>query len=199
MKSKSGIFLLLIAGLALTVASSSPFPAWETPAYAQVNKSKKDASAKGKEDAPPAVPKKIELPDQSSAIHPETFRMIETIERKNRELKKREEEILLKEEQLKFLEAKILSDLDRIENALARSQELLGIQNERVVKNIKALVKAYSAMKPKEAAKLLEAVDEELAIQIISGMKGKVAGKVLSQLNVKVAKSISEKLAGKNK
>jgi len=190
---------MLIAGLALTVASSSPFSSWEAPAYAQVNKSKKDASAKDKEDAPPAAPKKIELPDQSPAIHPETFRMIETIERKNRELKKREEEILLKEEQLKFLEAKILSDLDRIENALARSQELLGIQNERVVKNIKALVKAYSAMKPKEAAKLLEAVDEELAIQIISGMKGKVAGKVLSQLNVKVAKSISEKLAGKNK
>jgi flagellar motility protein MotE (MotC chaperone) len=53
--------------------------------------------------------------------------------------------------------------------------------------------------KPKDAAKLLETVDEDLAIQIVSGMKDKVAGKVLSPLNVKVAKNISEKLAGGNK
>ena len=51
-------------------------------------------------------------------------------------------------------------------------------------------------MKPLEAAKLLEVINENLAIQIISGMKSKVAGKVLSKLNVRVAKSISEKLAG---
>jgi flagellar motility protein MotE (MotC chaperone) len=44
---------------------------------------------------------------------------------------------------------------------------------------------------------LVEAIDEGLALQIISGMKSKIAGQVLSNLDVKVAKRISENLAGK--
>ena len=43
----------------------------------------------------------------------------------------------------------------------------------------------------------LGAIDEHLALQIISGMKSKIAGQVLSQLDVKVAKALTEKLAGK--
>ena len=52
-------------------------------------------------------------------------------------------------------------------------------------------------MKPAEAANLIGAIDEHLALQIISGMKSKIAGQVLSQLDVEVAKALTEKLAGK--
>ena len=54
-------------------------------------------------------------------------------------------------------------------------------------------------MKPGEAAKLIESIDEDLALKIVAGMKSKIAGQVLSQLDVKVAKRISETLAGKMK
>lgn len=140
---------------------------------------------------------KVALPDPVPGISPETFRMIEMIEKKNRELKKRDAEITLKEQRLKTLERNIQKDLKKIEDAIARSEEQIGIQKDLIKENVAGLVKAYSAMKPLEAAKLLEVINENLAIQIISGMKSKVAGKVLSKLNVRVAKSISEKLAGK--
>jgi flagellar motility protein MotE (MotC chaperone) len=52
-------------------------------------------------------------------------------------------------------------------------------------------------MKPEEAAGLIEAIDDDLALKIVAGMKSKIAGKVLSKLDVKVAKRISETLAGK--
>ena len=142
---------------------------------------------------------KVKLPDQASAVNPEAFRMIEMIESKNRELKKREEELVAKEQQLKTLEQKISADLQKIDNALTKSQEQLGLQKELVKENIDSLIKVYSTMKPEEAATLLEAIDENLALQIISGMKSKIAGQVLSRLDVKVAKNISEKLAGKVK
>ena len=51
-------------------------------------------------------------------------RLLEMIERKNRELKKREEELLLKEKNLEVLEKKILSDLQKIEEALARIEKV---------------------------------------------------------------------------
>ena len=106
---------------------------------------------------------------------------------------------MAKEQQLKNLEQKISADLQKIDNALTKSQEQLGLQKELVKENIDSLIKVYSTMKPEEAATLLEAIDEDLALQIISGMKSKVAGQVLSRLDVKVAKNISEKLAGKAK
>lgn len=140
---------------------------------------------------------KITLPGQMPAVSPETFRMIETIESKNRELKQREEELRLKEIRLEALEAKVREDLKKIEKSIAESKEQLGIQDEKTKENVDALIKVYSSMKPEEAANLVEAIDENLALKIIRGMKSKIAGKVLSNLDVKVAKRISEKLAGK--
>ena len=140
---------------------------------------------------------KIRLPGQMPTVSPETFRMIETIENKNRELKKREEALRLKEVRLEALEAKVRKDLNKIEKSIFESKEQMGIQDEKNKENVEALIKVYSSMKPEEAANLVEAIDEGLALQIISGMKSKIAGQVLSNLDVKVAKRISENLAGK--
>lgn len=153
------------------------------PAFAQEEKKKEEVE--------------IKLPEQRAVISPETFRMIEMIEKKNRELKKKEETLKNKELQLKKLELKLREDLQKINLALARSEEQLGLKDERTRQNIDSLIKVYSSMKPEEAANILEALDEDLAIKIISGMKSQTAGQVLSQLDVKIAKTISERLAGK--
>ena len=174
-------------------------------AYAQLKQLDKEGEkVRGDKELIPtegqeAEKKKIQLPGQTPAINPETFRMIETIETKNRELKKREEELRLKEIRLKALEAKVRKDLEKIEQSISESKEQLGIQEEKSKENVAALIKVYSSMKPQEAANLVEAIDEGLALKIISGMKSKIAGQVLSQLDVKVAKRISEKMAGKTK
>ena len=131
------------------------------------------------------------------AVNPETFRMIETIEKKSRELKLREEELRIKELKIKAIEAKVKKDLEKIEKGLSQSKQQLGAQDKKNKKNVEALIKVYSSMKPGEAASLIEAIDDDLALKIVSGMKSKIAGKVLSQLDVKVAKRISETLAGK--
>ncbi|MCA9484096.1 MAG: hypothetical protein KC553_10205 [Nitrospina sp.] len=149
----------------------------------------------GEETAEPGV--KPELPAAPSEINPETLRMMEIIERKNRELKQREEEMALREKNLQALEKKIQEDLDKIETALKRSEEQVGIKRDLIEKNVNNLVKVYSAMKAAEAAKLLENLDEGVAVQIVSKMKSKTAGSVLGKMKTDVAKRISEKIAGK--
>ena len=91
----------------------------------------------------------------------------------------------------------IQKNLEKIEQALKESKEQFGEKEKIIKKNVDSLIKVYSSMKAPEAAKLIAAIDEDLALRIISGMKDKVAGQVLSQLDVKVAKAITEKLAGK--
>jgi flagellar motility protein MotE (MotC chaperone) len=149
------------------------------------------------EPTPRAQTEPPQLPTQPASVSPETLRLLEMIERKNRELKKREEELLLKEKNLEALEKKVLSDLQKIEDALARSEEMVGIRKDLIEKNVKALVKAYSNMKPVQAAALLEEMDEGTAIIIISRMKSRTAGKVLGAMNTRIAKKNSVQIAGK--
>ena len=161
------------------------------------NESKTETQVGTENDAKKEKKEKIALPTGMPAVNPETFRMIETIEKKNRELKLREEELRIKELRIKAIEAKVNKDLEKIEKGLSQSKQQLGDQEKKNKKNVEALIKVYSTMKPGEAANLIEAIDDDLALKIVSGMKSKIAGKVLSQLDVKVAKRISETLAGK--
>ncbi len=196
MKARASILIPLFFAVLLLAAEIVDQSTPGNAAFAQEEEAE-TADAPAAEESEPAPP--VSLPGPVPGVSPETFRMIEMIEKKNRDLKQREENIQLREQHLKALEQKIQEDLKKIEDAIAKSQEQIGIQKNLIKKNVEALVKAYSSMKPQEAANLLEAINEDLAIQIISGMKSKVAGKVLSKLNVRVAKNISEKLAGKRK
>ncbi len=168
----------------------------------EAEKEDKPKKKKGKlffksEEEEEAAPEKVKLPQQNAAISPETFRMIEMIEKKNTELKVREEELAAKEQQLRTLEENIRKDLEKIEMALAKSKEQLGQKETLIKENVASLIKVYSSMKPAEAANLIAAIDQDLALQIIAGMKSKIAGLVLGELDVNVAKAISEKMAGK--
>ena len=205
------IFVFLIAGALVVVGVPDKYLAGKLEpemVYAQV-KELDEETEKNLEQKKLFPMEKVEeevieketfaLPGQMSAVSPETFRMIETIEAKNRELKQREEALRLKEVRLEALEAKVRKDLKKIEKSIAESKEQIGIQDEKTKENVQALIKVYSSMKPQEAANLVEAISESLALKIISGMKSKIAGQVLSNLDVKVAKRISEKLAGVKK
>jgi flagellar motility protein MotE (MotC chaperone) len=201
MKFKT-IFIVLVAAVII--------PGFDLPgilasgtAYAQVKQiDEQAAKVRGEEKKLPIEEQekeKVELPGKVTSVSSETFSMIETIENKNRKLKKREEELRIKEVHLEALEAKVRKDLEKIEKSISESKEQMGLQDEKTKENVDALIKVYSSMKPEEAANLVEAIDEDLALKIVSGMKSKIAGQVLSKLDVQVAKRISEKLAGKSK
>ena len=196
---KNKIFFIFIA-TAIAFLVGKTFESQQTGmAYAQVKMLDGKTEDKRNTTDEPILEEeeKVELPTKVPTVNPETFRMFETIEKKNRELKRREEELRIKELRIKAIESKVSKDLEKIEKGISESKQQLGIQDEKTKENVEALVKVYSSMKPEEAANLIEAIDDDLALRIVSGMKAKIAGKVLSQLDVKVAKRISETLAGK--
>ncbi|MGV7222380.1 MAG: MotE family protein [Nitrospinales bacterium] len=141
--------------------------------------------------------KKPQLPHNISTTNPETLRLLEIIERKNKDLERRETELLAKEENLKTLELKIREDLQMIEKAMIRSEELAGAKKGMIEENISSLAKVYSSMKPAQAAAILDTVDESIALHILSRMKSRNSGRILGKMNRAVAKNISERLAGK--
>ncbi len=66
---------------------------------------------------------------------------------------------------------------------------MLAQKSEIEVKRIKGLSRIYEKMESAQAAKLLDQLNEGLAVDILAGMKPKSAGKVLNSMDkVKAAR-----------
>lgn len=98
------------------------------------------------------------------------------------ELEKQRAEMDIKLKELQTLRDSISSQLkDKVE---VDSQKIEG------------LVQMYTSMKAPQAAKVFEAMDEDLVVEILGRMKRKPAAEVMNLLKPEKAKSISEKQAG---
>lgn len=119
-------------------------------------------------------------------------------------IQQRENELRRKEEQLKEKEERLAKIEKEVEQ---KTKELLAIQKEvQSFKNekqdtqnvkVKTLAKIYGTMKPKEAAKLLENLDDKLVMGIVATMTPDEAASILSIMEVKKAAKISEALSGR--
>lgn len=162
-------------------------------AYAQSGKSSK------KNETPDEKKSAIENPGASSDV-----KSSQTITQKDcagflesriLELNEKERMLAEKEALLKALQKDIEDKLAKLEeiqkNIEAFKKEQERLKNEK----IDSLVKIYGSMKPKEASKLLEKLDDDLVVSIISRMTTDQAAKIIANMDVKKAAEISQKLS----
>ncbi len=117
--------------------------------------------------------------------------MLQYVEKKQKELKQREEQVASEERKLNALKkdveekmgkyTKLLIDLDN------KLKEVEKIRGER----LGYIVKVYESMPPEEAAAKLDAVDDETATQILMRMKSKRAASVMANMDSKKAATIT--------
>lgn len=74
--------------------------------------------------------------------------------------------------------------------------QTLGEQIEKDEEKLGKLVEVYSNMKPNNAAKIFESIDENLAVDILTRMKKDRAANVLNLIEPAKARRLSEKFAG---
>lgn len=111
------------------------------------------------------------------------------------ELEKEEEGLSKKRAELMVIQEEInnkITTLTQLRNEIMAEMAKKKIFEE---KNIKHLIKAYSAMKPQKAATLIEKLDTTFAIELLSRMKGDAVGSILSFVDTEKAARISERLA----
>ncbi len=111
------------------------------------------------------------------------------------ELEKEEEGLSKKRAELMVIQEEInskIATLTQLRNEIMAEMEKKKIFEE---KNIKHLIKAYSAMKPQKAASLIEKLDTTFAIELLSRMKGDAVGSILSFVDTEKAARLSERLA----
>jgi flagellar motility protein MotE (MotC chaperone) len=109
-------------------------------------------------------------------------------------LLKRQDELDQREQALKSLETDLntrvakLKDMESsIKNML---EEAKGVKDQK----LKHLIDVYSNMNAKQAAKVLETLDNNIAVKILAGMRGRQAGEVLNNMEAKKAAGLTEML-----
>lgn len=110
------------------------------------------------------------------------------------QLRERAEALDRQEQALKAMEADLnarLAKLQELEGALkGMLTEAKSIKDEKM----RHLIDVYTNMKSKQAASVLETLDEHIAVKILAGMKGRQAGEILTFVTPKKAAKLSEDL-----
>jgi len=107
------------------------------------------------------------------------------------EYAKREKNLDLREIELKTLSGEVDKKLTQLQKVREDLQRLLEKKDEVEAKRIKALSKMYEKMDPAQGAALLAELDQELAVQILTGIKPKVAGLLLGNMPEEKATQLS--------
>lgn len=118
-------------------------------------------------------------------------------------LNERKRELDSREEELQRTEQELLNQKIELEKKMAELEQtrrnISSVLDEKVQvddKKIDNLVQVYSNMKPIQAAKAFEEMDEALAIEIIGRMKKKNAAEILNLVKSEKVKVLSEKYTG---
>ena len=110
----------------------------------------------------------------------------------------RNKEIDRKAVQLKVAEEEIDKKLKQLQAYEQKLNSLVHEYNEKQKEKIASLVKLYSTMKPKDAARIFNTLDIDIIVSLFKEMKPSVASSILSQMSEEKAKIVTDELIGNN-
>lgn len=109
-------------------------------------------------------------------------------------LNRKQDDLSRREQELKSLEQQVDAKLAQMQDLEARIKTMLkdaqGMKDEK----LRHLVDVYTNMKAKQAAAVLETLDEKIAVRILAGMRGRQAGEILTFVQAEKAAKLSEAL-----
>ncbi len=165
------------------------------------SKNKKDSSEiAGKEKTEENSIKKAASSEKGvedkDASEDESFDHFTKLNARKKELDEREEELNRLDQELQTQKAELDKRLKELEDVRRGISSVLEDKVKVDDKKVDTLVLMYSDMKPPQAAKVFETMDEDLAVEILGRMKKKSAADIMNLLKPEKAQVLSEKFAG---
>jgi flagellar motility protein MotE (MotC chaperone) len=134
-------------------------------------------------------------PEPSSGSSDNETISIEFLVQKMDQLKEKEKDLQRRNAELMAFQTEIdrkIEELTKLRNEI-KSQIARKESIER--QKLKHLIKAYSAMKPQSAAGLVERLDKQFAVELLSQMKGEAVGQILTYVDKDKAAKLIEGIA----
>ncbi|MEA5114719.1 MAG: hypothetical protein VB050_11890 [Geobacteraceae bacterium] len=95
----------------------------------------------------------------------------------------REAAVSMKEKELKKLDANLDSKIRKLDETRKGMESSLTQQKKADTERYQKMVKLYKALRPEEAAKLIDKLEEDLAMELMSRMDQKTMAKMIPYMN----------------
>lgn len=162
-------------------------------AYAEINKP-------GVSDAlapPPAPINKDFAADEVQTASASEADVLTGLSKRRGELDTRETQIQMQANILAATEARIDAKMTQLKALQTQISALLGQRDAAQEKQLASLVKTYSAMKPKDAARIFDSLTDQVLVPVAAEMKSDVLAPVLAAMNPEQAQKLTVRLANK--
>jgi flagellar motility protein MotE (MotC chaperone) len=123
--------------------------------------------------------------------------VISSMSRRRRELDARQGQLDIQARMLAAAEQRVDGKIIQLKQLQAQITSLLGQRDEAQKAQIAALVKTYSSMKPKDAARIFNSLPDEVLVPVAQQMKSDVLATVLANMNAETAQKLTVKLANR--
>ncbi|MDX9731479.1 MAG: hypothetical protein RBT63_06890 [Bdellovibrionales bacterium] len=115
---------------------------------------------------------------------------------RKQELDRREAELVKLEEELQKQKAGIEEKIQELDGMRKEISTTLQGRVEQDQEKVAKLIEVYANMKPAQASRVIETLNEDLAVSILDGMKKKNAAEILNMMSAAKARKLSEMLTG---
>lgn len=141
-------------------------------------------------------PKKAAAAEAPKAEEPVNVDHLKKLVERKKSLDEREAELARLEAELEKKKTELDERFKSLDEMRAQIAKTLEQRVQSDDKKVDALVQVYTNMKPQQAARVLETMDETLVVDLLGRMKKKNAAEIMNLLNKEKAKVISERYAG---
>jgi flagellar motility protein MotE (MotC chaperone) len=161
-------------------------------AYAGINAPGTDALA-----PPPAPGNKDFADDQTQIASASEVDVLTNLSKRRGELDAREAQLQVQANILAATEARIDAKLVQLKSLQSQIATLIGQRDAAQEKQLASLVKTYSAMKPKDAARIFDSLNDQVLVPVAAEMKSDVLAPVLAAMSPEQAQKLTVRLANK--
>ena len=138
-----------------------------------------------------------ELPVQDKSFSQSELEILQKLAKRREELDIRERTLEQKVGVLKAAEAQIDAKIVKLKELERTISDLVGVYNEQERDRMNNLVKIYSTMKPKEAARLFNEMEMPLLVRVFEKMKESKSAPILALMDSAKATALTAELANK--
>jgi flagellar motility protein MotE (MotC chaperone) len=132
---------------------------------------------------------------QQAGISPAELRIMQSLSARRTELDARDADLASMLPLLATAEQKLDAKVAALEAVKAEVRVLLGQVSEQEKAENERMVAVYSAMRPREAARVMATLDDDVRLPVAAAMRPRSLAAILAQMDPAEARSLTEKLA----
>ena len=121
--------------------------------------------------------------------------VMNSLSKRRRELDARDSQLTTQANMIAAAEARVDAKINQLKQLQAQINAIMVQRDEAQKAQLTSLVKTYTAMKPKDAARIFNSLPDEVLVPVAHEMKSDVLGSIMSNMNSESAKSLTVKLA----